>query len=677
MAAPSYTTDLSNIITDPTSSTGWTLISTGGGGANSFTVPETDDYIQSETPGTYGCISRNPWSSSIRGMVYNSSQTIAAGNAVFMWTKSDVAQALASKASGGIQALIGSGTGDLKCFYVSGNDDAFGGWKCYPIDPTQTPSTTIGSPTSTTSYFGVRWNVPSSGPSKGFPFKIDAIRRGRTATMTSGDVSNGYATFSGLASYSGNLARRWGLFIAQNGVYLQQGRFKLGIPSSTTATRSRSSNVATLTTSSAHGLVVGDTVVITGVGGSGYNTTAVVTVVGSATSFSYANTGGNEGSTSDTGGTISAPVDFRDSNKILFIQNTEFVSSAFNRFEVNDASSRVDWTNINISALGTVSKGEFEAVNNADININGCVFVDMNTFIFQSNSSIVNSTFRRTGLITTGGATFSGCTIDNNTASSAMLASSPANAALISNTDFTSDGTGHAIEITGTADNFTLTNNTYTGYAVGNGSTGNEAVYVNIGGGSLNLTVSGGNIPSIRTAGCAVTVIAGAVSATVNCKTTGGTNIQNVRVLLKADAGGPFPSDADVTIVNSYPTATVTHATHGLATNDKVLINGASHWQNNGVFSITVTGAGTYTYTLPSDPGSSPTGTIKSTFVVLEGLTDGSGNITMSRVFPSNQPVSGWARKSSATPFYKTSALTGTVNSGSGFSATAIMILDE
>ena len=67
MAAPSYTTDLVDIITDPAATTGWTLISSGGGGASSFSVPETDDYIQGNQS-----ISRNPWTSvSIRGMVYN------------------------------------------------------------------------------------------------------------------------------------------------------------------------------------------------------------------------------------------------------------------------------------------------------------------------------------------------------------------------------------------------------------------------------------------------------------------------------------------------------------------------------------------------------------------------------------------------------------------------------
>jgi hypothetical protein len=223
----------------------------------------------------------------------------------------------------------------------------------------------------------------------------------------------------------------------------------------------------------------------------------------------------------------------------------------------------------------------------------------------------------------------------------------------------------------------TFTNNTWTGYAASDGSTGNEAVFVNIATGSMNLVISGGTVPSVRTAGATVTVVAGAVSASVKVTTTAGAAIENANVHLTADAGGPFPSNVTVTITNSGTTATVTHTGHGLATNDKVQIKGASLYQNNGVFTITVSDANTYTCTLPSAPGANPTGTIKATFVVLNGLTNVSGDITMSRVFSSAQPVVGWARKSSGSPYYKTAGISGSVSSTLGFSSTVQLISDE
>jgi hypothetical protein len=108
--------------------------------------------------------------------------------------------------------------------------------------------------------------------------------------------------------------------------------------------------------------------------------------------------------------------------------------------------------------------------------------------------------------VTTTGSSIQNCKFDN----SPILVSSPANAALISNCSIISGGTGHGMTITGTAANFALTNVDFTGYAGSNGSTGNEAIYVNIASGTVNITVSGGNSPSIRTAGATVNVISGA-----------------------------------------------------------------------------------------------------------------------------------------------------------------------
>ena len=69
-----------------------------------------------------------------------------------------------------------------------------------------------------------------------------------------------------------------------------------------TYSRARSSNVATIIVDAAHGLITGDTVTIEDLGGSDYNDDDVsVTVVDSIT-FTYANSGSDEGTTGDTDG---------------------------------------------------------------------------------------------------------------------------------------------------------------------------------------------------------------------------------------------------------------------------------------------------------------------------------------------------------------------------------------
>jgi hypothetical protein len=71
-----------------------------------------------------------------------------------------------------------------------------------------------------------------------------------------------------------------------------------------TVSRERTSDFATIVTDGNHGLSVGDVVELEGVGGAGYNGIFVVTTINSSTSFSYANTGSDEGNTADTGGIV-------------------------------------------------------------------------------------------------------------------------------------------------------------------------------------------------------------------------------------------------------------------------------------------------------------------------------------------------------------------------------------
>jgi hypothetical protein len=62
--------------------------------------------------------------------------------------------------------------------------------------------------------------------------------------------------------------------------------------------------------------------------------------------------------------------------------------------------------------------------------------------------------------------------------------------------------------------------------------------------------------------------------------------------------------------------------------------------------------------------------------VVLAGLTDGSGQITMSRVFSGDQPVVGRVRKSSSAPYYKTQPLLQEVDSAAGLTFTVQLLPD-
>ncbi len=158
---------------------------------------------------------------------------------------------------------------------------------------------------------------------------------------------------------------------------------------------------------------------------------------------------------------------------------------------------------------------------------------------------------------TLGGATLTNCTFT----STKVSAASPGDADNISDSAFTSGGTGHALEISGTAANMTLDGVTFSGYASSDGSTGNEAIYVNIASGSMTISITGGgSTPSIRTAGATVTVQnAVTVKVTVRDVNTNSV-IENARVLVEKVSDG---TDILTGLTNSSGIASTTWAYPG------------------------------------------------------------------------------------------------------------------
>jgi hypothetical protein len=156
--------------------------------------------------------------------------------------------------------------------------------------------------------------------------------------------------------------------------------------------------------------------------------------------------------------------------------------------------------------------------------------------------------------ITQNSATITGSKFKNCKVTSATLADMDN----ISNCAFTSGGTGHAIEVSGSASTITFTGNTFTGYASSNGSTGNEAIYVNISSGTVTINITnGGSTPSIRTAGATV-VVQNAVTLTVTVKDAStGAAIENARVLVEKTSDG---TDVLTGLTNSSGVVTTSYA---------------------------------------------------------------------------------------------------------------------
>ena len=194
---------------------------------------------------------------------------------------------------------------------------------------------------------------------------------------------------------------------------------------------------------------------------------------------------------------------------------------------------------------------------------------------------------------------------------------------------------------------------------------------------TINIT-NGGTVPTVTKTGAGDYVINNDVTTLVNVKDDTGANEQDARVYLKAKNGtGPLPYQDSVTITRSGSTATVSHTAHGLKVGDKVLISGANQVEYNGVNTVTAVTTNSYDYTVSGSPTTPATGTITATWVALQGLTDASGNISADRTLSANQPVDGWVRKGSSSPYFDQSPLDGTIDKDNGATFSVQLLLDE
>ena len=134
-----------------------------------------------------------------------------------------------------------------------------------------------------------------------------------------------------------------------------------------TATRARTTNVATITTGFPHGLITGDTITISGVGGTGYNDSDVSVTMVDYVTFTYANTGSNEGSTGDTAGLVFFNFTFPhnsnvyDDTLIKFTDQRDY-AYAFSYFGVTNPLKSKKSIIINGHFDGTTKNTEYAAL---------------------------------------------------------------------------------------------------------------------------------------------------------------------------------------------------------------------------------------------------------------------------------------------------------------------------
>ena len=395
-------------------------------------------------------------------------------------------------------------------------------------------------------------------------------------------------------------------------------------------------------------------------------------------------------------GNAASAVTFADANRAIVIDNTRVVLSDFNRIEINNISSSVEWTNISFNALGTVAPGEFEVIDDATVAIDGCSFQNMGTFIFDSNCSVTNTTFNNCDIITANEGTFTGTKVlEANVAAdtAGFVWDSTLNPeTYLADMSFAMGvNNSHAIDFgTNVASNITLDGIEFTDYNQIEDDDGaalrflatTGSINCNIQGCTVNgATATSSNLFKDDAAGIDVTLVFDPVTYTITVTDNNGNELEGASVYLAAeDNTGDLPFNESVSITRVGNVATVIHTDHGLNHNEYVNLNGITNEteDNYGCFKIAVSNSSAYTYTSNVSGTTTYTGDIRSTGVLLYAYSDVNGEVTGSRTLALDQNVKGYIRKSTDSPRFKSFDLAGnTIDSELGLNLNVRMVLDE
>lgn len=527
---------------------------------------------------------------------------------------------LDSQATQGHAVRIGSGASDYHQYDLQGNDTypIKESWLIIAIDPNVAShrSSTTGTPVLTAiDYYALVYD--QSGSSKAANQGLDAIDIGAGLTLTGGDGGDDDGVWDDfLVLDEGTSGNRYGFIHSKEGILYLTGAFLIG------------------------------------------NATATV---------------------------------FTDSNQTLVFSEGLF-AAGFSAIDIDlqSATTAVSWNNISIGSQGTAAGEDTRPLltvtgNTGTFSAVTCTFNNFASITLTAGCDLENCIINNSGAVDLGGAAMlEGSSILNSTA--AIDTSS-----LIWDIAVDPDGefddmaftqgvnAHHAIEF-GTNSPLTMTVRglVSAGFDASDAANGSffhvlrttGTVTINVVGGSGNF--------SFKSAGATVNIVIDPVTSLFTVLDENGAPLENARVKMEASDGtGDLPFSDTVTITRSGSVASVAHTAHGMVDNNIVAIRNADQPEYNGSKVITNVTTNAYDYTVSGTPTTPATGTIDATGCVVSGLTDVNGEISDTRTWTQPQPIIGKARKSSASPFYKSSLITGTISTTLGISTTNVMIRDD
>ena len=389
-------------------------------------------------------------------------------------------------------------------------------------------------------------------------------------------------------------------------------------------------------------------------------------------------------------GTGATTMYFEMDGDILIFEDKPIAAGLYSLSGVGTGSTVVIQNNSTIVSAGTTDATRFvfdwSDANLVSFTCTDTLIVRASTSAFKSGQTVTGNTFNDCGQITHGGADMTDCVVKSyeGTANTS---------ALVYNVGVDPDGemdnmvfevgvaATHAIEFgTTSPTTMTLRGCVFSGYNTAD--TQNDSTFHfkrTSGTVVLNLIGCSGEF-TYRTDGATIDISIDPVTTIIRTVDSDGDPVAGATVIAEAaDGSGDLPYGDTVSIVVSGTTATVTHGSHGLATNQYVVIRGVQNDEEyNGLKEITVTAPGTYTYDVVTGTPSPATGTdINSTGVAVTGTTDTAGEVSDARTYTADQNITGSARKASSAPYYEAVDFTDTVDNVNGLTKVVQLNLDQ
>jgi len=200
-----------------------------------------------------------------------------------------------------------------------------------------------------------------------------------------------------------------------------------------------------------------------------------------------------------------AACEFTDQRKVMIFPDGWVNAGFFGiDFDLSHASTVITITGCTFVGKGGIVTTDTRPTytvtgTSGEATFTGCAFRTFATITLTAKAQLISCILNRGASVLTGsGGSLDGCTIDEPQVITNVAFVTTDDLEDISNCSFTSDGTGHAIELTSaTGSPFTFVGNTFTDYATDAGTAGDRAIF-NDTGAAIIINVSGGDTPSIR-----------------------------------------------------------------------------------------------------------------------------------------------------------------------------------